>query len=110
MAAEHEELRLLCDEVQGHTENGQPYLHLRALRLPPGCQPAVVDALLCPGPREGYPTRLFVSQPISSPTSKAGNWTAYQILGRTWHSWSWRDVVANQRPVEMLAAHLRAFV
>ena len=109
-AAERDELLNLCEEVQEHTEGNIPYLHLRRLNLPANCQPEVLDALLCLGLREGYPTRLFVSEAITSPSSKAQNWGTFTILSRSWHSWSWNYVPATQRPAEVLAAHLKAFV
>ncbi|MDB5388769.1 MAG: hypothetical protein JWM11_4415 [Planctomycetaceae bacterium] len=108
--AERDELLNFCEEVQEHTENNIPYVHLRRLTLPANCTPEVVDALLCLGLREGYPTRLFVSEQITSPSSKAANWGAFSILGRSWQSWSWNNVPANQRPAEVLASHLRTFV
>ena len=109
-AAERDELLTLSEEVQEHTEGGITYVHLRRLKLPANCTPAVLDALLCLGQREGYPTRLFVSEAITSPSSKAGNWNTSSVLARSWHSWSWNNVPANQRPAEILASHLRAFI
>ncbi len=35
-------------------------------------------------------------------------WTVHTVLGRAWHTPSWRDV-APGRPVEMLLQHLKAY-
>jgi hypothetical protein len=110
MVAELEELLLVCDEVLEHYEKGIRYLHLKGLRLPEGCQPSLINALLCLGARDGYPTRLFVSEQIVSAKSRARNWGPFRVLASTWHCWSWKDVAASQRPGEILAAHLRAFI
>ena len=87
------------------TDAGLAYLYLPGLRLPKGCDQQDVDALLCLQPRDGYPTRLFLSAQISS---KPLNWTSHRILDREWHTWSWNGVSANLRPMEILLGHLRA--
>lgn len=109
MATEGElrELDLLCSAAKEHVEFGLTYILLPQLRLPSGCSPATVDALLCLNQRDGYPTRLFFAQTI---TCKNGlNWNAQNvaILQRTWFAYSW-NYVASGRPVEVLAQHLRA--
>jgi hypothetical protein len=83
-------------------EGGLTYIHLPQLTLP-GC--TIVEALLCMSARDGYPTRLLLSQKVEG---KGGNWTVHSILDRPWHCWSWKDVSADQRPIEILAGHLMA--
>ena len=100
-----DELRGISPQAETMHEAGLDYIFLPGLKLPPGRQPEVVDALLCLGARDGYPSRLFLSAPLSD---RGQNWCAVQILGRTWHSWSWNHVQAGQRPAQMLAQHVRA--
>jgi len=71
--------------------------------------PSEVDLLLCPWPREGYPTRLFLSARIAT---KGPNWRPETpvFLGRPWYGVSFNHVHANQRLAQMLSAHLGAFV
>jgi hypothetical protein len=105
--AELRELDQLCNDPKGFTEFDRNYVLLPQLRLPDGCTPAVVDALLCLSARDGYPTRLFYAQQIMS--SKALNWNAQNvpILQRNWFAYSW-NYVASGRPIEVLAQHLKA--
>jgi len=48
---------------------------------------------------------LFLSQAI---TGRGANWTVHSVLGRTWHTPSWRDV-APGRAIEMLLQHLKVY-
>lgn len=97
------ELRAISPGAQEMTEAGIRYVFLPALKLP--CAPGVADALLSLQQHSGYATRLFLSQPA---VGKGNNWTTHHILGRTWHTWSWKDVPATIRPVEILLGHLGA--
>jgi len=56
-----QELTDPCGEVRELSEGGRVYLHLPKLKLPSGCVPAEVEALLCLQEHSGYPTRLFLS-------------------------------------------------
>ena len=70
-----------------------------------------MDALLCSQHHSGYMTRLFLAEPVDERQSIDGqpaNWTQHPILGRTWHSWSWQGVEADQPLLQILAAHLKA--
>jgi len=104
-----DELRQVCSEVLVSQESGVKYYLLKDLKLPAGCDPAATDALLCPTPRDGYPSRLFFAQRIASP--KTQNWFngSHRILDRNWFVYSWRLDVPGQRLAQMLANHLRAF-
>jgi hypothetical protein len=101
------ELEQLCASAKEFTEFEKTYVFLSQLRLPEGCTPAMVDALLCLSARDGYPTRLYFAQQISC--KQALNWNAQNvpILQRNWFAYSWRDVAAA-RPLEVLAQHLKA--
>jgi hypothetical protein len=100
---EMDDLRRLCPGAQEMQEGGATYVFLPGLKHP--CAPGTVDALLCPQQHNGYATRLFLSAPVSG---RGANWTVHTILSRTWHTWSWNHVPANQRLAEILAQHLRA--
>ena len=97
-----DELRGMCPGASVMAEGGVDYIHLPGLVLPSG---ASTEALLCPVERSGYRTRLYLSAPV---IGKGSNWSTERILDRTWHTWSWNHVSAEQRPIEILAEHLRA--
>lgn len=99
------EIQAICPGAAPMKEAGLGYIFLPGLKLPPGRTPAACDALLCLSPREGYPTRLFLSAQLFD---RGGNWNTYRILDRTWYSWSWGSVPASERPALVLAQHLRA--
>lgn len=99
------EIEAICQGAAAMSEVGLDYIFLPGLKLPPGRTPASCDALLCLSPREGYPTRLFLSVQL---TDRGNNWNTFRILDRTWYSWSWNYVAASERPAQILAQHLRA--
>lgn len=98
------ELGLFCGAVTEFREGDRRYLLLERVTLPPGCSPAATEALLCPQERDGYQTRLFLTQPING---RGANWTVHRVLDRNWHTWSWQGIAANQRLAQILRGHLR---
>ena len=98
-------LQDLCEHAQVLQEGGHPYVYLSKLKIRIAEAYHIVDAILSPIPHTGYTTRLFLSQPFPS---KASNWSAHQILGRAWHSWSWQGVPAELPWVQMVLCHLDA--
>lgn len=100
-----EELRMLCPEAKVLSEAGLDFILLPGLRLSTGTETLVVDGLLCPHSRDGYATRLFLSQQIQG---KGSNWSQHRILDRSWHTWSWNNVSSELRLAQILAEHLRA--
>lgn len=90
-------------------ESETEFIVIRNLRLPEGCDPSVVDGLLCPTLRDGYPSRLFLAQKISH-QGKGTNWNAdgVLILGQLWWAVSWKTR-EGQTLLEMIQDHLRAF-
>jgi hypothetical protein len=100
------ELKTIIPSVSYANEGGYDYLLLEQLTLPDGCQPAVLDVLLCPNQRDGYQSRLFfASQVTGGPTR---NWNGnIRALGRNWHAISWATS-PGLKLVEMLAVHLKA--
>ena len=102
-----EELRSLSPEARKATEAGIEFVLLPRLCLPSACNPSSVDCLLCLGPRDGYESRLFFSQVVSSPQGRNWNGQNIRILERNWFAYSWR-VPGGLRPIETLIAHLQA--
>ena len=105
-AEQMKELQSICSGAQEMSEGGLQYIFLPALRLPDGSNPQQVDGLLCLQLREGYPTRLFISQQV---VGKGNNWNSFRILDRTWFACSWNNVSSTLRGAQILAEHLRAF-
>lgn len=105
-ADQMEELKAICPDAQEMSEGGLAYVYLPALSLPEGNNPQRADGLLCLQSRDGYPTRLFVSQQV---IGKGNNWNTFRILDRTWFACSWNNVGSALRPAQILAEHLRAF-
>lgn len=108
METQIDELKQICPTVAMCEEAGLKYIFLSGLVLPEGCTPGVVDALLCISPRDGYPSRLFFAQQIKSKKSQNWNGTNVSILDKNWFAYSWKLTIADQRPAEILANHLRA--
>jgi len=91
------------------SEGGTDFILISKLQLPDGCDPAVVDALLCPSARDGYPSRLFFSAQVKH-QGLGQNWNSDQmILGRRCFAVSWRVDQSATRLLAILAAHLEAF-
>ena len=99
------ELMTICDGAKEMAEGGYSFVYLPGLKIRTGENTVSQDALLCLQPRDGYPTRLFLSQQIQG---RGNNWTTHRIVDRTWHSWSWNYVGSDLRPAQVLAEHLRA--
>lgn len=112
MAISDDELRELTrqyPEMEQGTEAGVTYILIPGLRLPEGCTPEHLDALLCPQGRDGYPSRLFLEKRVSCRNARNWNATDVRILERNWFAVSWRVNTPNLRLAQLLAAHLEAF-
>lgn len=101
-----DELCALCPGARAYTEGGIDYVFLPSLRLPAGCNPDVVDCLLCMGARDGYENRLFFGTVVNAPTGRNWNTQNVRILERNWFAYSWR-VPNGLRPIELLIGHLK---
>lgn len=101
------EIAAICDgEVRYMEEGERRYIYMEGLRFSVGGAEKRMDALLCLNyPNPTYPTKLYLPEKLGCGL----NWneTAY-ILTRHWCTWSWRDVPPDQRPIEILANHLKA--
>jgi hypothetical protein len=108
LAEQLTELAVMHPGVAMATEGGTTFYRIPTLRLPSGCSPAAVDALLCPSARDGYPSRLYYSAQIQSPNSLNWHVQGVQILGQKWWAISWRTA-EGLRLAQMVRAHLDAF-
>lgn len=112
MAITDDEVRELSRQypaVEEGTEGGVVYYLIPDLRLPEGCTPDRVDALLCPTGRDGYPSRLFLAKAVSCRPARTWNASNVRILERNWFAVSWRVSTPNLRLAQLLGAHLEAF-
>jgi len=99
------ELKTIAPNLSVAQEGGYTYIHIAGLLLPDGCQPAVVDALLCSVPREGYNSRLFFSAQITG--RSVHNWNGnIRVLDRAWYAISWQTQ-PGLRLAEILTIHLK---
>jgi len=104
-----DDLKLYCDKVSMLVEGNVTFFHLEGLRLPTGCTPPVCDALLCPIPRENYPSRLYLSKRIAGPYTRNWNASDARIGERNWFAFSWKVELAGTTLTQLLLAHLNGF-
>ena len=102
-----EELKRTFGNVQYGEEGGFIFFLILSLLLPEGCEPKMVDVLLCPVPRDGYPSRLFFSEAIKTPTPRNWNTQNVRILERNWWAFSWKLEHTDLRLIQLVSAHLR---
>ena len=98
-------LRKISPEASLFDEAKKQYVHLPTLKVLSNGVTMDLEGLLCPGEHSGYSTRLFLSQKVPD---KGQNWTDHTILGKTWRTWSWKDVPSSLPLTEILLGHLRA--
>jgi hypothetical protein len=104
-----DELKRYCEAVSILPEGGIDLLHLTRLRLPAGCTPSICDALLCPGTKDGYPSRLHFSVQVSGPYTRNWNLTGARIGEKNWWAFSWRVDGSPPTLAALLVAHLNGF-
>jgi hypothetical protein len=104
-------LKRTCDRLSTASEAGCVYYLLEGLQLPQGCSPSKLDALLCIGARDGYQTRLYLSERVETAAKIKLNWNAngVRIMERNWCAFSW-NVPAALGPASVLDEHLKALV
>lgn len=101
------ELKLLAPDLSSAQEGGNHFILIKGLKLPSGCCPTTVDALLCPRMREGYNSRLYFSEKITGCPER--NWNGQlRLLEKNWFAISWQ-VPTGMRLSETLLVHLKAF-
>ncbi len=100
---------MIAPDLSVAQEGGYTFIHIANLHLPQGCQPQIVNALLCPTLREGYNSRLFLSAQIVGAGSVVLNWNGnIRVLEQNWYAISWQTQ-PGLRLAEMLIIHLKAF-
>ena len=104
-----DELKHYCDTVSKLVEGNVTFFQLDKLRLPSGCKPDICDALLCPTLREGYPSRLYLSQKIDGPYTRNWNCSNARIGEKNWVAFSWKVNLAGATLAQLLVAHLNGF-
>lgn len=98
-------LKSICPGTLQAEEGGVTFFLLPRLKLPPGCEPSEVDALLCPTSHSGYNSRLFFAQVVKTPQQR--NWNGNtRVLERNWHAFSWQFETAGLNVVQILQVHL----
>ena len=94
------------------TEVGEVTVYvIENICLPEGAEPKVVTGLLWPRDRDGYPSRLYLSQKVVH-KGKGQNWNpkeSVNLLGRVWWAVSWKLARPEQTLLEMTLGHLEAF-
>lgn len=102
-----EELKKVYSGVQIAEEGGTNFFLLPNLEMPDGCVPNTTDALFCPTMRDGYQSRLFLSEKLSGCPPRNWNGQA-RILDRTWFAISW-NINQEQRLIQLIRSHIDAF-
>jgi len=105
--ADFDKFRALYPSLEVWREGGVDAAFVPLLKVIAAGATHEVQILLWPNARDGYPSRLFVSEKL--PGARANNWNSFAICGRTWWACSWSGVQATLPLAEMLANHLRAF-
>jgi hypothetical protein len=104
-AAELEGLRVLSPQASLVREGGTDWVFLPKTLVRTAGGTEVIDTVLCPNGQGGYVTRLLLEQVVA--TKMNLNWTQVVALGRTWHTWSWQGVPANQPWLRIYMEHAR---
>ncbi|MBS1501480.1 MAG: hypothetical protein JST32_05430 [Bacteroidetes bacterium] len=103
---EIDELKAIVPSVSRATDGGYDYFLLEGLVLPDGCEPMVLDALLCPNARDGYSSRLYFAARVKSNVQR--NWNgSLHVFDRNWYAISWQSQ-PGLKLAEMLMVHLKA--
>ena len=104
-------LKTLYPNASIAEEGGVQFILLENLKLPEGTSPSSVTGLLCPSDRDGYPSRLYLSQQVTH-KGKGQNWNpknSVVILGKSWWAISWKITKKELTLTDLLLEHLRAF-
>ena len=102
------ELKELFPGVSQYEEGGCIYFLIPKFILPDGCKPQQVDLLLCPCPRDGYPSRLFFSERVNSKVPRNWNSAGVRIIEKNWNAYSWKIAGTNLRLTQILSSHIGA--
>jgi hypothetical protein len=100
-------LKKIYPGIQEAEEASITYFLLPDLDMPEGCVPNKTDALFCPMMRDGYPSRLFLSEKLSGCPERNWNFQG-RILDRIWFAISWK-LTLEQNLLQLIRSHLDAF-
>lgn len=104
-AVELDRLKAFCPGAELWDEGGAPLVFLPNMKVESSGAVHLVDLLLCPRARDSYETRLFFSAQLPS----GRNWQPPNaIMARSWHTFSWQGIKAEQPWIDILASHLEA--
>lgn len=104
-----DELERLFPGAVMYTDGGVELFLLPNVLLPSGCSPQQMDLLLCPSPRDGYPSRMFFAERVQAPMVQGLNWNGGgYIIERNWQAFSLKIEGADLRLAQLVKAHLRA--
>jgi len=106
---ETDELKRYCTRLSVFQEAGVSFIYMERLRLPAGCEPSVCDGLLCPVPKDGYPSRLYLSTQVRSSYTRNWNVSNVRIGEKNWFAFSWKVELTNPTLAQLLVAHLTGF-
>ena len=106
-AAEFAAIQAMHASAILHTEGGKPLVLLPNFKFRVGDKAVQMALLLHPSEHSGYVTRLFFEKKLEG-AGQSQNWNEHTVLSRKWWTPSWKDVIADQPWISMLAAHLRA--
>jgi hypothetical protein len=106
---ENDELKNYCTKLSLFAEGGVNFLYMEGLRLPAGCEPSVCDGLLCPVPKDGYPSRLYLSTQVKSSYTRNRNVSNVRIGEKNWFAFSWKVELTSPTLTQLLVAHLTGF-
>jgi len=102
-----DELKKIAPQISISEEGGYTYIMIENLKLPEGCKPSEVNALLCPALKDGYQSSMFFAQKIDCSAQK--DWKRnIRVLGTNWYALSWQTL-SGLRLAEMLMIHLKPF-
>jgi hypothetical protein len=104
-----DELKRYCTKLGSLVESQTTFFLLEGLRLPAGCTPATCDALLCPVPKDNYPSRLYLAVKVSCPFERNWNVSDARIGERNWFAFSWKFEAPNATLAQILVGHLLGF-
>lgn len=108
-----DEARALTDLFgEGATElqeSGLRLFWLPRVVLPGGCTPSPMSGVYVASPLDGYPTRLFLEQPVKMADGSVPATSCRVLLGKTLYSASINNVPASLKPHQAVLAHLRRY-
>ncbi len=103
-----EDLKQLGLTVSVASEGGYAYVLVEKLKMPDGCNPNEVDALICNSMRDNYHSSLFLSSHIQGCPPLNWNRQNVRILDRNWFAISWQTQ-PNLSLTDILVNHLKPF-